>query len=383
MFLSAAFFLSPLHLVLQKPKVFVKFVRNHLSSVSFRILFHIIKDDEVFMKSIALTGGGTAGHVMPNLALLPELYKYFDKIIYLGGNGMEKEIVPRYGIRFFETPVVRLNRENITENFKIPYVLLRGIREAKTILEGARTDVVFSKGGYAALPACFAAKSLKIPVITHESDYTMGVANKLISMFAAATLTSFPETPGGIFTGNPVRPEIFRGSASRAREKYNLRSPHVILIFGGSLGAEAINQAVERCLDNLLSIGDVVHIAGKGAIASERKGYVRLPFSDDMPDLYAAADVVVIRGGANSLAEVAALGKRALCIPLPKGASRGDQLENARSYQKSGLVRVMEQDSLTPESLYAAIDALLSADPPKGVYHRANEAIVKEILKVL
>lgn len=335
------------------------------------------------MKSIALTGGGTAGHIMPNLALLPELYKYFDKVIYLGGNGMEREIVPRYGISFIETPVVKLDRSHLTENFKIPYVLLRGIREAKSALEGARVDVVFSKGGYAALPACFAAKSLKIPVVTHESDYTLGVANRLISTFAAATLTSFRETPGGIYTGNPVRPEIFRGSASKAREKYNLRSPHVILIFGGSLGAEAINKAVESGLDSLLSIGDVVHIAGKGAAASDRKGYVRLAFSDDMPDLYAAADVVVIRGGANSLAEVTALGKRALCIPLPKGASRGDQLDNAKSYQKAGAVHILEQSSLTPESLYAAIDVLLSTQPPKGTYHNANEAIVKEILKVL
>jgi len=335
------------------------------------------------MKSIALTGGGTAGHIMPNLALLPELYKYFDKVIYLGGSGMEKEIVPKYGIRFIETPVVKLDRSHLTENFKIPYVLLRGIREAKNALEGARVDVVFSKGGYAALPACFAAKSLKIPVITHESDYTLGVANKLISMFAATTLTSFPETPGGTYTGNPVRPEIFRGSASKAREKYNLRSSHVILIFGGSLGADAINKAVEGCLDSLLSVGDVLHIAGKGATASDRKGYVRLAFSDDMPDLYAAADVAVIRGGANSLAEVAALGKRALCIPLPKGASRGDQQDNAKSYQKAGLVHILDQSALTPETLFASVDALLSSAAPNAVCQNANEAIVKEILKVL
>lgn len=337
------------------------------------------------MPSIALTGGGTAGHIMPNIALLPELYKYFDKVIYIGGDGMERGLAPKYGVKFYETPVVKLNRRNILENAKIPFMLYKGIREAKSILMSEHINVVFGKGGYAALPACFAAKSLKIPVVTHESDYILGVANKLISGFAAATLTSFPETKGGTYTGNPVREEILKGNATRAVQKYNLKARPTLLVFGGSLGAEAINKALDGCIERLAKEYNVIHIAGKGF--SETKiniaGYTRLSFADDIADLYAAADAVVMRGGANSLAEAAALGKRTLCIPLPKGASRGDQQDNARSYQKAGAIKILPQDGLTSDTLFSSIALLLAEPEPAPVYKNANAVIVKEILKVL
>ncbi|MDD3946503.1 MAG: UDP-N-acetylglucosamine--N-acetylmuramyl-(pentapeptide) pyrophosphoryl-undecaprenol N-acetylglucosamine transferase [Clostridia bacterium] len=336
------------------------------------------------MSSIALTGGGTAGHIMPNLALLPELCKYFEKIIYIGGDGMERDLVPKYGIKFFSTSVVKLNRSNLLQNAKIPFVLNKGIKEAKNILQSAHIDVVFSKGGYAALPACFAAKSLKIPVVTHESDYTMGMANKLISMFAASTLTGFAETKGGTFVGNPLREEILKGNAAHAVEKYKLPPRPTVLVFGGSLGAEAINHALEGCLSALLKEYNIVHITGKNAKKGDSgQGYTRLEFANDIADLYAVADLVVIRGGANSLAEAAALGKRTLCIPLPKGASRGDQQDNAKSYQKKGLLEILEQNKLTPDSLYLSIQKLIVLPEPAPVYRNTNAVIVKEILKVL
>ena len=336
------------------------------------------------MPSIALTGGGTAGHIMPNLALLPELKKHFDKIIYIVGSGMEKELAPGHGVPFFQVSTVKFNRANLLANAKIPVVLSKGVKEAKAILEAHNIDVVFGKGGYAALPACIAAKSLGIPVVTHESDFTMGLANKIIAMFSASVLTSFPETKGGKFVGSPIREEVLKGDASRAVQKYGITPRPTVLVFGGSLGAEAINNALSGCLDKLLKDFNVIHIAGKNAAKSPSKqGYTCLTFADDIPDLYAAADMVVMRGGANSLAEAAALGKRTLCIPLPKGASRGDQLDNAKSYQKHGFLEILEQSSLTPEALYGAIHRIIVKPEPAPVYKNANAAIVKEILKVL
>lgn len=337
------------------------------------------------MPSIALTGGGSAGHIMPNMALLPQLGKKFDKIIYIGGKGMEAELVPKHGIEFFGTTTVRLSRSNIFSNAKIPFLLAKGVKEAKAILQANNIDVVFSKGGYASLPACFAAKSLQIPVVTHESDYTMGVANKIISRFAAKTLTSFADTKGGVFVGNPIREQLFKGEARLAIAKYNLLTRPTLLVFGGSLGAEAINNALEGCLHDLLRSYNVVHIAGKKAVPSPPKaGYTKLAFTDDMPNLYAAADVVIMRGGANSLAEAAALGKRTICIPLPKsGASRGDQLDNAQSYKDLGFIQIILQQDLTPQALQTAIRRLITLPEPAPVYRSNNAVIVDEIIKIL
>jgi UDP-N-acetylglucosamine--N-acetylmuramyl-(pentapeptide) pyrophosphoryl-undecaprenol N-acetylglucosamine transferase len=335
------------------------------------------------MKTIALTGGGTAGHVMPNIALIPELKKHFDKIIYIGGNGIETEIAPKFGLEFFKTDVIKFSRAKPLSNLKIPLILSKAKKEAKEILIKNHVKAVFSKGGYASLPACLAAKSLGIPVVTHESDFSLGLANKVIAKFAAATLTSFPETEGGVCVGNPVREELFLGSAPRAKAKYSLSNKPVLLVFGGSLGAKSVNEAVYKAAEELTKTYDVIHIAGKTGEPLKLKGYTQLEYAYDMNDLYAAASVLVIRGGANSLCEAATLGKHSVCIPLPKGNSRGDQVQNALSFEKRGLTQVLFQQDLSPKTLIDAVNTAYKKPKLAPVQNIANKKIVDEILKTL
>lgn len=336
------------------------------------------------MATAVLTGGGTAGHVTPALSLIPELRKYFSEIVFIGGNGMEKELVKQANIPFYCTSTVKLHRKAVWKNLKIPFVLAKGISEALGILKKLSPDVVFSKGGYASLPACFAAKKLGVPVVVHESDYTMGLANRLTSRFAAKVITSFPETPGGECLGNPVRRELFYGNAREARKKYSLsENKKTILITGGSLGAGALNDVVYRGLERLTSLYNVVHLSGKnGNFDVKARDYVQKPFAYDMADLYALSDCVVSRGGANTLAEIAALGKKAVVIPLPKGTSRGDQEDNARSYEKKGLVEVLPQEELFVESLLAKIAVALNKAPLPKIEEDAVSKISEVLINI-
>lgn len=338
------------------------------------------------MAAIALTGGGTAGHIMPCIAVAEELAGYFDRIIYFGGDGMEREIVPSYGLPLYTTAVAKFSRRDILDNIKIPFILAGAAKEAKDILRREKVELLFAKGGYATLPSALGARSLGIPVIIHESDYTMGMANRFISSFAALTLTSFPETKGGEYVGNPIRCEIFGGNGLRARKRYGLSETRpLILVFGGSSGSLKINEALFGCLRSLTTAYDVMHVTGKKE--TERiylEHYKAVPYAEDIADLYAAADIVVMRGGANSLAEAAALGKRVICIPLPKSASsRGDQVLNASSYSKRGLADVLAQDKLTPGELMRHIEKVAAMPPPKPEGANAAEKIVAKILSVL
>lgn len=338
------------------------------------------------MAAIALTGGGTAGHIMPCIAVAEELAGYFDRIIYFGGDGMEREIVPSYGLPLYTTAVAKFSRRDILDNIKIPFILAGAAKEAKDILRREKVELLFAKGGYATLPSALGARSLGIPVVIHESDYTMGMANRFISSFAALTLTSFPETKGGEYVGNPIRREIFGGNGLRARKRYGLSETRpLILVFGGSSGSLKINEALFGCLRSLTTAYDVMHVTGKKE--TERiylEHYKAVPYAEDIADLYAAADIVVMRGGANSLAEAAALGKRVVCIPLPKSASsRGDQVLNASSYSKRGLADVIAQDKLTPGELMRHIEKVAAMPPPKPEGANAAEKIVAKILSVL
>lgn len=322
---------------------------------------------------------------MPCLALTEELAKYFDRIIYLGGNGMEKDLVTAAGIPFYETKTVKLDKTRITANIKIPFELSSASKEAKSILRRENVRVVFAKGGYASLPAALGAKAAGIPLVIHESDYSMGTANKLCSLFAARVLTSFPETPGGICTGNPIRPEIFKGDRTRAIDRYCLRlALPTVLVFGGSTGSIAVNQALYPILPELTKHANVIHVAGKNDGTNlDMPGYVRLEYADDIADLYAASKVIVMRGGANSLAEATALGKRTICIPLPKSnTSRGDQAENAMSYFKRGLINLLPQSDLTPDELLTRIEYELSLPARQTVASNANRTIVENIVSV-
>ncbi len=335
------------------------------------------------MAKIVLTGGGTAGHIIPNIALISELNKYFDSIHYIGSQGMEKSIVPKYKIPFHSTQSVKFDRNNLLINAKIPFVLHKSINEAKSILELISPDVVFSKGGYVSLPTCYAAKSLKIPVVTHESDYSLGLANKLIASFATKVLTSFSDTEG-IYVGSPVREEIFKGDKKKLIKEYNLQENRkTILIMGGSLGSEAINGVVKLALPELKTKYNILHIAGINGEDITEKNYVQRKFVDNINDYYACCDCAVSRGGANSLAELTSLNIPSLIIPLPKGTSRGDQIQNSYYYQREGKVTVLEQGDLYVESLIFNINNLLKKPKKAHIFHNPNKAIVKEILSII
>jgi len=333
------------------------------------------------MRTIVLTGGGTAGHIMPNIALIEELKKYYDRIIYIGGDGMEKRIAEKNNLQYFRTDVVKFTRDDFIKNFKIPFVLIKGIREAKALLSTLRPSVIFSKGGYVALPTCFAAYFKKIPIVVHESDFTLGVANKLVSRFAKSTLTSFSETKGGEYVGNPIRACITQGNKDIVVKRHKLAARQTILVMGGSLGSEALNKVIYQAVATLTKTYNVIHLAGKSLNDKiAYKNYHQLEFAEDIENYFAAADLVVSRAGANSLSEIAALGLRNIVIPLPKGNSRGDQLENAESYSKRGLVEILRQENLTCASLLSAIEVTMEKPKPKSTDYA--DTIVKIVNKI-
>jgi UDP-N-acetylglucosamine--N-acetylmuramyl-(pentapeptide) pyrophosphoryl-undecaprenol N-acetylglucosamine transferase len=285
------------------------------------------------MKTICLTGGGTAGHIMPHLALLPNLQKEFDQIHYIGSvNGMEKDLIeaqknlPYYGIS-----TVKLVRSFTPKNLLIPFYLLKGVFQAKALLKRIRPNIVFSKGGFVSLPVVLAAFLLRIPVVTHESDITVGLANKIIHKFSKVLCVSFEETylkvkKRCVYTGSPVRAQILEGNKTIIFEKYHLdKNKQTLLFMGGSLGAKAINHALYACLDDLLKEYNVLHLTGKGNLKeqlSNKKNYVALEFTNQIEHLFAAADCVICRAGSNVLFELLSLKKPMLLIPLSKKNSR-------------------------------------------------------------
>ncbi|HOO23431.1 MAG TPA: UDP-N-acetylglucosamine--N-acetylmuramyl-(pentapeptide) pyrophosphoryl-undecaprenol N-acetylglucosamine transferase [Clostridia bacterium] len=337
------------------------------------------------MAKVVLTGGGTAGHIMPNLALLSELRKYFDTIFYIGGDGMEKELVNAENIPFHRVSCIKFDRSDLIKNVKIPFTLARGISEAKTIMSILKPDVVFSKGGYVALPACYAAKSLKIPLVVHESDFTMGLANKITAKFAKKVLTSFEETEGGECVGNPIRTEILHGDKKNIVLSLDLDiAKKTVLIMGGSIGAESINEVVYQGIKEFAKRYNIVHISGKsGKFDIKHKYYNQLRFTDRIADYFDLADCIVSRAGANTLCEVASLGKHSISIPLPKGNSRGDQLDNALSFEKRGMTEILLQEDLYVESLIAKIEAIWNKKQPILNIENINKNVVKSIVDAM
>lgn len=312
------------------------------------------------MKRILFTGGGSAGHVVPNLAIMNEL-RYGYRVTYMGTGGIERELVGKAGYPFFRVDCPKLVRSFTLENLKIPHRLKRAKREALEILKKERPDIVFSKGGFASYPAVWAAHKLNIPVLTHESDLTAGLCTKLIAKKCRFVLTSFPETAAhfknGKHVGSPVRREIFRSDRERARHKFGFVSQKpVLLVLGGGSGSKAINDAVREKLPALLSRFDVLHLCGKGnAIENPPIGYVQREFENDMGSAYACADLVLCRAGSNTLFEIICLKKNAVFVPLEK-SSRGDQLDNALYFEKSGLCSLLHENELGAlcDTLFAA-----------------------------
>lgn len=334
--------------------------------------------------NIVLTGGGTAGHVMPNIALLPYLRHNFDNVYYIGSeSGTECEICKKHRIPFYGIQTVKLDRSNTFSNLKIPFVMHKCVKQAKKLLEELKPDVVFSKGGYVSLPVCLAAKKLDIPVVTHESDYSLGLANKIIAGFAKKVITSYPATQAknAVFIGNPIRDELFTATGNGIREKFSLsQDKPILLVVGGSSGALFINELIYGCLDELLRKFDVIHVTGKNSKNIKKKGYYSLPYTDDIFELYAASSVIVSRCGANAAREITSLGKRVIFIPLPKTASRGDQLKNAKSYASAGLARVLEQEGLTSSSLLITLNEIMQKPAPEPVCDKTVNKKIADLI---
>lgn len=318
-------------------------------------------------KRIILTGGGSAGHVTPNLALIPLLQQAGWEVHYIGTHqGIERGLVQAVpGVTYHPIHAGKLRRyfdlKNVTDIFRT----VAGVGQAMGIIRKVKPSVLFSKGGFVSVPVLAGAWMQHVPTVSHESDMTPGLATRLSMRFAGTVCVTFPETLGhtgakGKLTGTPLRQSLYQGDAQRGREVCGFTRPlPTLLTMGGSLGAVALNDSLRAALDALLSRFNIIHLCGKGnldASLAGREGYCQLEYANDtMADLLAAADLVVTRAGANSLVELQALGKPMLLIPLPLSASRGDQLQNAASYKKRGLAHVLEQEQLTADSLRTAV----------------------------
>lgn len=322
------------------------------------------------MKRIVLTGGGTAGHVTPNIALMPRLRELGYDIQYVGSHkGMEKDLIEKEGIPYIGISCGKLRRYISAENIADAFRVLKGLSDAKRVLKKIKPDIVFSKGGFVSVPVVFAAKKLGIPVIIHESDMTPGLANKLSFPKATKVCCNFPETlehlpaDKAVLTGSPIRQELLSGDKDRARRFCGFEEEKpVILVMGGSLGAAAVNDAVRAILPTLLKDFQVIHLCGKDKLDKSligTKNYVQFEYvSGELHDLFALADIVVSRAGANAICELLALRKPTLLIPLSASASRGDQILNARSFEKQGFSMVMEEEEITNEKLLEAVLSL-------------------------
>lgn len=335
--------------------------------IKIKLLFHAYNNVmKTKTRSIVLTGGGTAGHVMPNLALVPELKKHFDKIYYFGTSGIEKEILKSHPeIEFVEIPAVKFRRSFSFEIFALPFKLMKAIKRTKQLLKQKKPDIIFSKGGYVAIPVAISGKKLKIPVISHESDLSMGLANKIILHYANVLCTSFEATATKkkiVHTGSPVRPEILNGDGKRERQKLGFDSRPVVLFFGGSIGAMAINKLVWNNAQTLSKKYNIVHIVGKGNINSRIniQNYKQFEFVSNIQDFFDMSDIAVCRSGANTLFELMAVGLPALLIPLPKLESRGDQIDNANHFSRKGYFEVLEQEKATNQKFVQMIDQTYS-----------------------
>ncbi|MCI5741835.1 MAG: undecaprenyldiphospho-muramoylpentapeptide beta-N-acetylglucosaminyltransferase [Lachnospiraceae bacterium] len=336
------------------------------------------------MKKIVLTGGGTAGHVTPNIALLPKLKEAGYEIYYIGSyEGIERKLIESYGIPYYGISSGKLRRYFDWKNFSDPFKVLKGYGQAISILKKLKPDVVFSKGGFVSVPVVMAAKHCKIPAIIHESDMTPGLANKLAIPSATKVCCNFPETlqylPEGkaVLTGSPIRSELLKGDKVHALNfigNFTAEKP-TLMVIGGSIGSVVINDTVRKALPELLKEYQVVHLCGKGNLAPEldgTQGYVQYEYiKEELNDLFALADIVISRAGANAICELLALHKPNILIPLSAAASRGDQILNARSFEKQGFSYVLEEEKLTEETL---LEAIRQVEEKKNSYRKAMEA---------
>lgn len=322
------------------------------------------------MKTIVFTGGGSAGHVTPNIALMNKLQQLGWEVRYIGSaTGIEKDIIEREGVPFYPISSGKLRRYFDFENFKDPFRVMKGVYESYRLLRRLKPAIVFSKGGFVSVPVVLGSRMNKIPVIIHESDMTPGLANKISIPFATKVCFTFPESmqhvrdQKAILTGLPIRAGMFNGKASKGYHLCDFHSQKpVILIMGGSLGSLVINQAVRDNLDRLLAQFQIVHICGNGNVSQDhsgKRGYKQFEYiSDELPDVMAMSDMVISRAGATSIYEFLLLKIPMLLIPLTLAVSRGDQISNAKSFQNAGYADVLPEEELTAESLAEHVETL-------------------------
>lgn len=322
------------------------------------------------MKKIILTGGGSAGHVTPNIALLPSLKDAGYEITYMGSyDGIEKKLISDFDIPYIGISTGKFRRYLDLKNFTDPFRVIKGFSEAKKFLKNHRPDVVFSKGGFVSVPVVRAAASLGIPCIIHESDMTPGLANRMCIPAAKKVCCNFPETlkqlpeNKAVLTGSPIRAELAQGNKLAGLNMcgFSANIP-VVMVFGGSLGAANVNKAVRDALPRLLTDFQVVHLCGKDKVDNlllNTPGYKQFEYvKTELKDLFAMADIVISRAGANAICELLALKKPNILIPLPASSSRGDQLLNAKSFEAQGFSIVIQEDDLTTDMLVDKVHEL-------------------------
>ena len=322
------------------------------------------------MKHIVLTGGGTAGHVTPNIALIPKLHEEGYAISYIGSyDGIEKQLISDMKIPYYGISSGKFRRYLSLKNLTDPFKVIKGVSEAKQLLKQLQPSIVFSRGGFVSVPVVRAASLLGIPVIIHESDMTPGLANKLSIPSASAVCCNFPETEQylpkdkAVVTGTPIRKELLCGNPEIARKFCGFTDDKpVIMVIGGSLGSVVLNDAVRGSISELLKKFNIIHLCGKGKIdetLNNTPGYVQYEYiKKELTHMFALASIVISRAGANAISEICALSKPNLLIPLSAKASRGDQVLNAKSFEKQGFSMVLEEEQLTAESFRAAVFSL-------------------------
>ena len=335
------------------------------------------------MKRIILTGGGTAGHVTPNIALIPRLREEGYDIHYIGSyDGIEKKLIEDMKIPYHGISSGKLRRYFDVKNFSDPFRVIKGYGEAARLMKSLKPDVVFSKGGFVSVPVVLAAKNHRIPAIIHESDMTPGLANKICIPAAKKICCNFPEAmehlpkDKAVLTGTPIRQELFKGDPLDAVKFTGLSANKpTILVVGGSTGSVKVNLAVRNCLDELLEHYQVIHLCGKDKLDpayNGREGYVQYEYiKKELSSLLAFADIVISRAGANAICELQALAKPNILIPLGEEASRGDQILNAESFEKQGFSYVLPEKNLSKETLLEAVNEVYNK---RKDYKEAMEA---------
>lgn len=310
-------------------------------------------------KKILLTGGGSTGHVSVNLALIPILKRDGWDIYYMGSkNGIEKELITKIdGVKYLSISTGKFRRYFSFENFKDIFKVFIGSIQAVFKIRKIKPDVVFSKGGFVSVPVLFGAKVNKIPSLSHESDLTPGLANKIAQKFVNKIFTTFKDTPKyiksgkGEYIGPVIRESLFNGDKQKAKEFLLIKNDKpCILAMGGSLGAFVINKSIRENIFELLQKFNIVHVCGKGGTDSSYNypGYFQFEYiNEELKDILDYSDIIVSRAGSNAIFEFLYYKKPMLLIPLDLDQSRGDQIENAKNFEQNGYAKMIREKDIT------------------------------------